>query len=294
MKLSFIFIFLFGISLIVNSQQIPNGDFESWSFNGDYYEPDLWNTPNSVSYVFPFNVLTTTQDTSSFMGSYASRLETKEILGMAVPGLLTLGELTVDVFGNSSTISGGVPFNYRPFSIEGYYKYSPQPNDSALIGVFMLKHNSSSGITDTIGIGAFYESGSINIYTKFEAEIEYYTSETPDSMNIIVMPSDKDNPIIGSILYIDNLSFNYTTNSINIESEHNISVHPNPSSGIFNIIKPKDLSEIRVSNLIGEVVYTCSTKESEASLSLSGCQRGIYILELFNNKERIIEKILIK
>lgn len=294
MKLLIILTILIDLSLIANSQQVANGDFDNWTFNGDYYEPDMWNTPNSVSYVFPFYVLTTTRDTSSYNGNFASRLETKEIVGLAVPGLLTLGELTIDVFGNSSTISGGVPFNYRPYSLEGYFKYTPQPNDSALIGVFMLKHNSTSGLLDTIGIGVFYESGIINNYTKFIAEIEYYTSDTPDTMNIIVMPSDKDNPVIGSILYIDNLYFNYATRIDDSKYENKISIYPNPTDGNIYIVKPSSISEIRIRNLLGETLYTSTVFENETLVNLSNFDTGIYLIELFNKQERILEKIFVK
>lgn len=287
-----IFVLLYLIGFTAYSQEIPNPGFEVWQNDAGYDEPETWTTPNSTSYVFPFYVLTVTKETDAYEGSFSAKLETKEIIGIPVPGLITLGELHVDVFNNTSEITGGVPFSSRPDKINGYFKYFPQPNDSLLIAVFMLKHNNSTGNLDTIGIGAFSSAQTTNSFTAFEAAIDYYTEDIPDSMNILILSSDVTNPVVGSILYVDNLSFSNDVGNDYSSLETAGNVFPNPANDrLFfnlnafsnNIIEIYDLSGKRL------IFKKINAGISKTDLNIESLSPGVYIVSINNACQKLIK-----
>ena len=79
-----------------------------------------------------------------------------------------------------------------------------------------------------------------------------------------------------------------------------LSVHPNPSKGIFNIdlvdVKNGDYL-ISVSNILGEEVYT-ETKgvntTTSTTINLSDLESGIYMLNIQNGDSSISKKLIIE
>ncbi|MBN2683062.1 MAG: T9SS type A sorting domain-containing protein [Bacteroidales bacterium] len=291
MRLTLLFSIIF-LNLGVFAQSIPNPSFENWSASGGYSDPVSWTTPNSTSYVFPFYVLTVTESSDAIEGTKSARLETKDIIGIPVPGLLTLGILTVNVFENTSSITGGIPYNLRPDRLTGNFKYSPATNDSLLIAVFMLKHNNVTGQLDTIGIGAFSSAETTTAFTAFEANIEYQTEDLPDTMNILIMSSDFTNPIVGSVLFVDNLAFSFDVGIEKFASENNYRIYPNPASDFVNIAISTDKNtEVKLFDIVGNILFTkvYSKGRENATIPLTNLPNGVYILEIDGKTSKIIK-----
>jgi hypothetical protein len=198
--------------LFINSyaQPIPNNSFETWSGG----EPDNWNTTNQIS-VFVFN--TVKKDLSGpQQGSASAELTTvtKTFFPFgtySVPGLLTLGNLNVDLFAQTFSLSGGYPFTGRPQKLKGYFKYQPVGNDRCIFGIGLFKWN--IGKQDTLGIGGIDTLGTFNSWTQFEIPIHYLMQDDPDTMNIVILSSIPLDTIDhnGTKLWVDNLSFDYGT-----------------------------------------------------------------------------------
>ena len=77
----------------------------------------------------------------------------------------------------------------------------------------------------------------------------------------------------------------------------NISVYPNPSTGIFTLKWDNTTnknSTLKVMNSVGEVVYSeiLMIGENEKQINISKFSKGIYLLEI-ETKNRIINKKLI-
>lgn len=86
-----------------------------------------------------------------------------------------------------------------------------------------------------------------------------------------------------------------------VESENNLTIFPNPSTGEINIIfinKELDFLEIKVQDLNGKIVYENKKLTSENGLSklLLDVENGIYIVQIKNpiNHGYYIEKVLIQ
>ena len=133
-------------------EQLPNMDFDGWHQGqpGGYTwypmpegDAPVWGCSNSG--VNMMSAVNSTRPEYEFVvtkGGAAVKLESVKVFGMFAAGNLFTGEFV------KATISGGVgaeldwgtPFTSRPYSLKGYYSYSPKTVD-----------NASDGYKDKIG-----------------------------------------------------------------------------------------------------------------------------------------------
>lgn len=96
---------------------------------------------------------------------------------------------------------------------------------------------------------------------------------------------------------IDDFVINGVLSNNNFELE-NISIYPNPSSGIFNIslgnINP---TSIEVYDLMGKIIVTkkaFTTTNNETSIDLSAAAQGIYFVKIAADNQQIVKRIIKK
>ena len=124
-------------------EQLPNMDFDGWHQGqpGGYTwypmpegDAPIWGCSNSG--VNMMSAVNSTRPEYEFVvtrGGAAVKLESVKVFGMFAAGNIFTGEF------KKATISGGVgaeldwgtPFTSRPYSLKGYYSYSPKPIDNA-------------------------------------------------------------------------------------------------------------------------------------------------------------------
>jgi hypothetical protein len=207
---------------IISAQTIPNNDFENWAENDEgFMDPTDWGTSNVkidvVLDVYEFNTVTQI-DSDVYSGTYAAEATNvyndMGALGEAIiPGILTLGEFVLDIANSSGSIEGGLPFTDRPYYLKGYFKSAPEPGDSAMIAIGISKWNTATDERDTIGLGVMYSSEVVDTWTEFEIPIDWTSTENPDSMNIVICPSnlmENDVFIEGSSISVDSVWLDYT------------------------------------------------------------------------------------
>lgn len=98
-----------------------------------------------------------------------------------------------------------------------------------------------------------------------------------------------------SELFPDDLDCNSTLSLENTEGENQVLIYPNPSSDGTTIELP-DLKEVRVSDLLGKVVFEEKTIESEKiGLNTVHWAEGLYLVKACNGKsECALERLVIK
>lgn len=210
-KISFFIVILLNSVLIFSqNQQIDNSSFENWT-NSQPIEPAPWKCNIAFQFMGQTIYITTgTQTSDAYEGSYAAKLETKTYQSMVVPGVLQLSRLKVNSNFQYQFV-GLYPFSSRPLGISFWAKYLPQTNDSAFVGVFLTKFNSSINKRDTIGASFFFLPKAVNNYTQFFLPIFYRTTDFPDSIDIGFTSSSLFNAKVGSILYVDKVEMLYDT-----------------------------------------------------------------------------------
>lgn len=286
-KVCLLSVLLTWLSLTAFTQNdIPNAGFENWSGG----EPASWNTLDQNILGTDFDMVTE-ENSDTYSGNAAVRLETiSEYIflygDIVMPGLITLGELEVDIINQDGNVYGGTPYATNPQSLSGYYKYSPAENDSAAIGVVLYKWNGNT--RDTLAGGDFWAWEEVTEWTPFEAVLEYVIWATPDTMNIIVSSTavEAEEVPVGSVLLLDELSFNYGPTSI-LEPDFNsaFKVYPLPYMNKFKLELKTDKpvsASIRMYDISGNLILLKEKMfyNNSAYLSYHTVPAGVYIIQV--------------
>ena len=80
---------------------------------------------------------------------------------------------------------------------------------------------------------------------------------------------------------------------INEHSQAIVSVFPNPVHGMLNIQGSQNIQEVKIINMVGEVVFTQAADAAELSVNTAGLKSGVYNLQLkmadgFMNKKIVV------
>lgn len=84
-------------------------------------------------------------------------------------------------------------------------KGTPAANDSSQIELTFWKW--IAGVKTEIGTAKYVNSVTRSSYVRFLTPITYTNAANPDSALIIMSSSNTDNPVLGSVFYVDDLAF---------------------------------------------------------------------------------------
>jgi hypothetical protein len=266
---------------------VPEGGFDNWSLSSStlYEEPTggWWTTLNSLVQLGA--AATVTKTTDSYSGTYAAKLETKQWGSFMITGLLASGKF----ISTSPFVVQGKPFTDKPSRFKGYYKYSQVLDDSAGIYCMLTRYNTSTGKRDTIADAKTAVLTSVTSYTLFDLPFKYYIAGAePDSIDIVFCSSSGDSNRVGSTLYIDDISLDYT-NGIQecLMPELKVNVYPNPASDQLHVIFESD--EVKniscmIFSLDGKQCYSFVPGQKENSIDVRNFASGRYFLNTYINR----------
>ncbi|HPS83273.1 MAG TPA: T9SS type A sorting domain-containing protein [Bacteroidales bacterium] len=98
-------------------------------------------------------------------------------------------------------------------------------------------------------------------------------------MNIILLPTDRNNPQAGSTIYIDDLTFEYAqsigenNNSAKLFSDHDANLIK------LNFAEATDAT-IVLSDINGRTLKKIHASGIEASIGMAGIPKGVYIVHI--------------
>jgi hypothetical protein len=275
------------------AQQIPNNSFETWAGN----EPDTWNTSNQNIFGLTFNAVTKDladpQQGSNSALLTVINMEIPFVGKYSLPGLLTLGVLNVDPAAQTYTLTGGYPFSGRPLKLTGYFKYQPVNNDRCVFGMGLFKWN--NGKQDTLGFGGIYSTGTVNTWTPFEVPISYLSSDTPDTINIVILNSDPLDGLVhtGTKLWVDNLSLVYGTlgiEGITFAKNLNIYAEQNARQLVLSTsFGQQESLDISLFNMAGMETrrWKRTMQQSTEHLDVNNIPTGTYIIRITSGNRLI-------
>jgi hypothetical protein len=196
-----------------------------------------------------------------------------------MPGILFLG---MRGMGPNSNLPGS-PFNIRPDSFVGWFKYAPKGQDAFKADVLFTKWNTTWNKQDTIGKAVLMGDAAVN-YTRFSIPVEYSSWATPDSVQISFGSGNPQNPELGSTLIIDDISFVTKPNASVKELNNQLNVFPNPTNGTItinhNIAKTLDIYKLDGSHIKS---YQIEGQET-LQIDISYLSNGIYLISNNNNQ----------
>lgn len=261
--------------------QISNSGFEDWDANGN---PAGWKATNAPP---SYTTIIKTGDTHS--GSWAAE-------GNVVPfSVFTIGPSLI-----SGEQSQGIPVNFRPGAIKGYYKFTSVEGDFLQVQANFKKN------------GVYIGGGANNLtpvgsYTLFSIDISFITPDIPDTVQIAIFISGSAGlPHIGSKMFIDDLAWGSATDVNDINSSNPIQFrleqnYPNPFNpstkiswqspvGSHQTLKVYDALGNEVAFLVNEYKPAGSY---EIDFSASNLSTGIYFYKLQSNNYIQIRKMIL-
>ncbi|MES2132926.1 MAG: T9SS type A sorting domain-containing protein [Bacteroidota bacterium] len=301
--------------------QIINPGFETWT--NDAVVPTAMNpnSGNATSGWWDFNYFNSSLLGSSpisvtrctdtvHSGNYSVRLQTKAYTqtswnyysALGTPfighpyndtlGILFNGYLNV----SNQTYYPGIPFTQKIGQFSFYYQYRPVGNDTAVCRVLLVNHRNpiAGGVFKTnVATGA---SG----WQKVDINLTYINSLTPDTIWVLMSSSSLDkNPKAGSTLWIDDVSVGTLTgvNELN-SAEDEMTIFPNPSTGIFSIQSQTTGNEeqfVEVYNVLGSKVYSSpKNKLTKQEVDISQQPKGVYVVKVYQGKKCTTRKIMVQ
>ncbi|NOZ47322.1 MAG: T9SS type A sorting domain-containing protein [Chlorobi bacterium] len=300
-KITIVLLLLITCNLFAQNQPIlsTSEDFENWEKSSIGEMPKFWdgfNKPFIVDNYVVDSVITVTKDSlNPQSGNYSVKLQSKDFFGVPIQGLLTHGKFDVDFINHTGDITGGIPTHNRPLKFKGYYKYFPANSDIATISIWFMK----GPYAEKIGEGKIEISQTVATWTEFVVDIQYYTDDEPDTMNVLfTTSSDPFNIQVGSVLEIDNISLEQSTSYTPEIANSNLSVFPNPANNFVQVINPEisGKSTLKIINTIGEVLITktfYSTSGFNENIDLNDVPGGIYFIELSNIRTHSVKKLIV-
>jgi hypothetical protein len=286
--LTAIVIIFIATGFAIGQNPIPNPGFENWTTHtglSSYDTPDNWGTLNTFS--GPFGQTTATKVAPGNSGNWAIRLQGLNITGLGtIPGILSSGQISTTNF----TASGGIPVNYRPLAFNGYYKYDLSAGlDTATVAIVETKWNTTTGASDTVGLGASFFATNVTSWTSFTVFIIPTSIETPDTVSILFLSGSLTNSHPGA-LYLDDFTFSPFSSGINeLNVANHFTVYPNPASD--NIyFKYDDFGSnpatLIISDLSGRIINNKAIKNEITTLSTLNLADGLYFYHLVDSNNQ--------
>lgn len=273
------------------TESIPNYDFEIWK-NFEHITLNSWSYEGKTKIKEFDQELPVILSNDAHSGNYAAMVR-----NIISPPDTVSGNLY-----SSNTDHQSFSINYKPNSLNGFYKFYPENGDSLYINISIL-----SG-TDWIGSGTFKTGDTVSDYTPFTAAIAYNQAVTPDSAYINIQVSKNNMPLGNSYALIDDFNFdgfladveeNPMVKPANADLEFNI--YPNPFSNnatiSFTLDQPEQV-QIRLYDISGNDILTIANKnfgegDHDISFSGAGLQKGFYICMITTDKTTYSKKIIV-
>ena len=246
--------------------QILNSGFEEWNSAGD---PVNWKATNA-----PPSYITITKTSDAHSGNWA------------VEGnVVTFSVFTIGPSIISGEEANGIPVNFRPEAIHGYYKFTSVQDDYMQVQANFKKNGVYIG-------GGANNLTPTNSYTDFGINISYLTEETPDSVLIaIFLVSGTGFPHIGSKMFVDDLFWGGATsveteiNVLDFELNQNFPNPFNPSTKISWQSPVSGPQTLKVYDILGNDVATLVNEEKpagvyEVEFNAEDLSSGIYFYRL--------------
>jgi hypothetical protein len=251
--------------------------------------------------VLTYSASTVTEDISWYENDGTGNFGPQKIITTEVDGIASVHHIDLDGDNDIDILSASlVDRKIAWYENDGNGNFGPQ----LLIETETYDpHQVHSGDIDL--------DGDMDVFAAFEESITWYENTdglgnfgeqqiiTEDGRALFILPSDlngdSDVDLIASIVYIWTGKLvwyeNLTILNTNENSLADISVYPNPSSGIFNVQSDITVTEIEIYNSLGQLVQLISNHQHQGrtanTIDISSVSPGMYFLIIRANDGNI-------
>lgn len=249
------------------TSELPDPSLENWNSVTSEL-PDDWYTLNPllIQSGIPENVVKTTDAAS---GSFAAEMTViLEPQGQqdTIGAVVSYGQIDL----NSMNPFTPAPYEAMPIELSGSYKYAPANLD---VNAGLLLEFYQGGTQVYSDYQVFTANAS---YTSFTLPISLVDS--PDSVLLYAYAGDN----LGSVLHLDDLSFNGGDVGTDEFSITEAGVYPNPLNDIIHL-RADAKTHYTIIDVMGKEVRSGVTAGAVTKFDLADLKTGIYFFKLFRN-----------
>lgn len=273
------------LTATVAHAQIPNGGFEDWTDFGTYEDPAGWTSLNALTTTFG-GVLSCEQATPAAAGSYGVKVTSRDIPGFGLfPGLL--------LTGNEEASADGFPYTARPQALNGMWKAAIAAGDDGAVVVTLSRWNASLGERESIGAGIASVSGTVNAWTSFSADIDYTSTQNPDTATIAILSSAglTGEATAGSTISVDDLAFG-TATAIPELAAATLSTFPVPVVNELTVTAPAVMQELSLWSMDGRLVLATRPSDLRTTVNVSDLPSGTYAVLVRLTDGRTLRQVI--
>ncbi|MCS6933928.1 MAG: T9SS type A sorting domain-containing protein [Chitinophagales bacterium] len=271
--------------------QLQNGGFEQWT--GD--NPNNWYHIEQLLSNFGLSADLVRKETTGVpQGTACVKLinQTVTVPGqgsIVLPGLISLGQL--DFSQSQGIVWGKIPFAARPDTIKFYYKFETAgPDTNGFNFVFSKGGNDIGGS----GSNSFFILPPAANFTQVAIPISYSSSQTPDSLSLVIISTLEEDATEGTQLLIDDIRFVYAGGgSVSLQDvllSGSVRVYPNPASEGLHVNVPAEFIGyvIEIADLQGRVLLSASISDTHNTISLTNIPNGQYVTRIISKDKGIV------
>lgn len=272
---------------------VPNADFEQWTtINTD--KATGWNS--SETYMLG----SLTKSNQSNAGSAAAKITTASFVGNIQTGVLSLGSVQYGILPADTKYFPEFKINKIPNALNFSSKYvaSAGINDTAAVEIILTRN--VGNVTTKVGSGYGLIAPSAN-FKAIKVPIAMFQNETVADSAIVLFYSSRGKGSVdrglGSVLWVDDVSFGFTTVGINDEMLlQQVVLSPNPAKETVVISNHSNQPvTVTLKNISGQALYTYSISEFDKyNLNTAGLGKGIYLVEISNSLSVSNQKLVIE
>lgn len=217
---------LFGSNFIFAQTQLENPGFEGvWQdVSGSEDEPIDWSSLKSADALSGLAPVVAFQEaTDPHSGTRCIRLQNVSSFGVVANGLLTNGRVHADFdpeLGYVYTIPASpewyTAFTDRPDSLVGWFKYAPQGGDQGKVEVLLHDITQTGKLPEAtapqpnwVGKARYDVTTTTTGWTRFSVPFNYFNTNSPTHILVVLSAGDSTQAIDGSIMHIDDLELVY-------------------------------------------------------------------------------------
>lgn len=270
---------LFLAAISYGQEQVTNGDFENWTNQGNYEDPDGWATLNFLE---QFGIsLTTFKDDSSSHGNYGCEMISATYFGQKIPAFAYTGSL------GQQNSSFGQSFHSKPTRVQFDYKSYTQGQDSVGFILTLTHWDTANNKRDSVAFAEWKMGDSKPNFTMVDIPILYALNNvTPDTLGIYMSASyDTTKLQDGNTLVVDYIRLSYFPVGINPPNQVKLNFYPNPASTSITFASTEDL-DISVFSADGRNVINATGRR----VNTADLPKGMYYMTIRGQETNTIYK----
>lgn len=212
--------------------------------------------------------------------------------------------ISVEELGTVANIfAKGVPFNMVPTAVKAWVKFMPeegvQDTMSVWVGAFRAGEPSYImwGDEPSAGYGYAEFGDRMDEYTQITVPLDYSSEDvTCDSLVLIFVSTSISAPKEETVLYIDDITFEFDYTSVRSNEKVNMRLYPNPATDymVVSLDNQADSYELTVYDANGKQIKHLESLTGDTRVAVNDLSAGTYFLKVQQAGNTTVRKFVVE